>query len=114
VKKLNFSILPSITFPDLKVETGMTRFENRYMKKKFVKTETVTIDNISGVVSDEKVDVTITLNNGDIIWSNYKTCNISYGSADIKIPLDSYHGSTGSVIGDIMLCYAQLRGLKIK
>lgn len=114
MRKLNTTITPSKHYPDLSVETGMKRFENRYMKKRLIKYECVSIENIVGKITDEKSDITITLSNGDSIWSNYETCNIAYGDAEIKLPMDAYYGSTGSVIGDVLLCYCNLRNLKIK
>lgn len=110
---VNTQTKQSKTWPGLRIETGMFKNENRYMKKRLTP-QTISIKNIQGVISDANVDVIITFSNGTRITSNYNRVTL-LDPKDTKVwDMASYHGSTGSCLGDILLCYAQNNNLKIK
>lgn len=111
IKNVYGSLKQSKTFPGLRIENGFGQMEQRFMKKKLCKT--LTIKNIQGVISDENVDIIITFNNNTRITSNYSRVTLLDPKSTQVWDMGSYHGSTGSVIGDVLLCYAQNNNLKI-
>lgn len=115
MKKINEKEFETLRekFPNLHFDDHM--FENsnelKYMGVKLKPKEEFTITEVSGYVTETRVNVTISLSNGDVINSTYNDLYIN--NRKLMHDLDKFHGSTGSCIGDILLAYCELKGLKI-
>lgn len=73
-------------------------------------TVVITVKSLAGQINDNHIDVEITMSNGDRIDSDYKNIEI-FSMSDrgdyqkYTFDCEKYHGSTRTVVGDVLLAY---------
>jgi hypothetical protein len=107
------------------VEEPFNDKAERKSQDKFVmKTDPIKVAGSSGFISEDKTEVFVQLTNGDEIYYNWTQQLGNSAEMSITIErkeypisqktLDDYLGSTGTVIGDMLLVYKDWKTGKIK
>jgi hypothetical protein len=113
-----------LTF-DVNVQEPFDKKDEQKAQKQFkIEAKPITMIEVDGDITEDSTDIAVVFSNGDSAVYTYQQRNSNSGTmvispkdaSDINVTnqIDSYFGSTGTVIGDIGLIYKDWKQGKIK